>query len=166
MTKSSEGSEQKNFETMLEGNVRDYMSKITEEIKDIQSFGNIIELIKVDLIAEDKQKEYFRMLEEKYKSIFKDKIKEIKENKELMNKAIKIIAELISKIFLFEKNNRFLNEEISSLDENIKFLIYIELVTTYNDDKYKDLKNNIYQIYLGNIETKEGRDNIIKLVQN
>ena len=165
MTKSSEGSEQKNFETMLEGNVRDYMSKITEEIKDIQSFGNIIELIKVDLIAEDKQKEYFRMLEEKYKSIFKDKIKEIKENKELMNKAIKIIAELISKIFLFEKNNRFLNEEISSLDENIKFLIYIELVTTYNDDKYKDLKNNIYQIYLGNIETKEGRDNIIKLVQ-
>ena len=165
MTKSGEGSEQLNFEIMLKENKKDYMNKVTEKIKDIQSFGNIIELIIVDHLTEDKQKEYFRILEEKYKSIFKDKIKEIKENKELMNHAIKIIAELISKFFLFEKNNRFLNEEVSSLEENIKSLIYIELITTYNDDKYKDLKNNIYQIYLGNIETKEGRDNIIKLVQ-
>ena len=154
-----------NFEEMFQENIRDYINKITEKITDVQTFGNILELIRVDEIkVEEKQKEYFKILEEKYKKYIKENIKTINDDK-LMNKAIKIIAELISKIFLFEKNNnRFLDEEISSLDENIKSLIYIELITTYIDDKYKEQKNNIFKIYLEKIEEKEGRDNIIKLV--
>ena len=153
-----------NFETMFEENIRDYIHKITGKIKDIQTFGNIIKLIEIDRIKKDKQKEYFRILEEKYKFIIKDNIKSIKDSEQL-NKAIKIIAEFVSKIFLFENANRFLDEEIGLLDDNIKSLIYIELITTYNEEKYKTQKNRIYEIYLEKIDTKEGRDNIIKLVQ-
>ena len=34
-----------NFETMFEENITEYINNITEKIKDIQTFGNIIELI-------------------------------------------------------------------------------------------------------------------------
>jgi hypothetical protein len=46
----------------------------------------------------------------------------------------------------------------------MKSLIYIELITSYNKEKYEDQKNKIYEIYLDKIDTKEGREDIIKLV--
>ena len=157
-----------NFEIMFEENIRDYINKITEKIIDVQTFSNIIELIRVDEIKEpDKQKEYFKILEEKYNKYIYENIREIKgnqDNNKMMNKTVRIIAKLISKIFMFEKNNRFLKEEISKLDEDIQSLIYIELITTYDSDIYKEQKNYIYTIYLEKMETREGRDNIIKLV--
>ena len=135
------------FEEIFEENIGDYINKITGKIKDIQTFGNIIKLINVEKIKEDKQKkEYFRIIEEKYKYVIKDNIKLVKEDKEL-NKVIKIISEFISKIFLFENSTRFLEEEISSLENNIKSKIYLELISTYNEDKYKEQKNYIYGIY-------------------
>ena len=81
-----------------------------------------------------------------------------------MNKAIKIIAEFVSKLFLYEKNNSFINDNINKLDDKIKLLIYIELITEYNGEEYQKLKNYIYDIYLNNLETKKGRDDVIKLV--
>ena len=153
-----------NFETVFEENIVDYINKITGKIKNIQTFGNIIKLVNVEEIKYDKQKEYYLILEEKYKLFVKDNIKLIKEEKEL-NKGIKIIAEFISKIFLFENNNRFLDEEISLLENNIKSLIYLELISTYNEEKYKNQKNHIYEIYLEKCSTKEGRDNIIELIR-
>ena len=153
-----------NFETVFEENIVDYINKITGKIKDIQTFGNIIKLVNVEEIKYDKQKEYYLILEEKYKLFVKDNIKLIKEEKEL-NKGIKIIAEFISKIFLFENKNRFLDEEISLLENNIKSLIYLELISTYNEEKYKNQKNHIYEIYLEKCSTKEGRDNIIELIR-
>ena len=47
----------------------------------------------------------------------------------------------------------------------IKSLIYIELIISYHEEKYKDQKNKIYEIYLDKIHTKEGREDIIKLVK-
>ena len=153
-----------NFETMFEEIITDYINKITGKIKDIQTFGNVIKLITVERIKEDKQKDYFRILKEKYKREVKTEIKNIK-GKELEN-AIKIIAEFVSKLFLFEKSTSFLEEEIIKLEENIKSLIYIELITNYKDNIYEKQKNCIYDIYLEKIDTKEGRDNVIKLVKN
>ena len=154
------------FEIMFEEIITDYINKITGKIKDIQTFGNIIKLIKVERIKEQKQKDYFRILEEKYKLIIKNEIKLIKDKDKELQNAIKIITEFVSKLFLFEKNTRFLKEEISILDEEIKSLIYIELITTYKDKCYEDQKNCIYDIYLEKMDTKEGRNNIIKLVKN
>jgi hypothetical protein len=121
-------------------------------------------LINEKKIKEEKQKDYFRILEDKYKLIIKNEIKTIKGEKELEN-SIKIIAEFVSKVFSFYKDNRFLDEEINSLDVKIKSLIYIELITVYNQEEYKKQKDRIFEIYLEKIETKEGRENVIKLIQ-
>ena len=91
---------------MFEENITDYINKITSKIEDIQTFGNIIKLIDESKIKEEKQKDYFRILEDKYKLIVKNDIKSIEDDKQL-TKAIKIIAEFVNKVFLFEKNNRF-----------------------------------------------------------
>jgi len=48
-------------------------------------------------MKEENQKDYFRILKEKYRSVIKNKISLIKDDKEL-KKGIKIIAESISKI--------------------------------------------------------------------
>ena len=53
-------------------------------------------------IKEEKQKDYFRILEEKYKLVVKNEIKLINDNKKLEN-AIKIIAEFVSKVFFLIK---------------------------------------------------------------
>ena len=153
-----------NFEEMFEENITDYINKITSKIEDIQTFGNIIKLINESKIKEEKQKDYFWILENKYKLIVKNDIKSIKDDKEL-TKAIKIIAEFVSKVFLFYKNNSFLDNEINALDDKIKSLIYIELITSYNEEKYNDQKNKIYEIYLDKMDTKKGREDIIQLVK-
>ena len=157
-----------NFEAMFEENITDYINKITSKIKDIQTFGNIIKLIDVDRIVEEKKNDYFRILKEKYVLIIKNDIKSIsikEENKKELDNAIKIISEFVSKLFIYEKNNNFLDEEISKLEEKIKSLVYIELITSYNGKEYEEQKHHIYDIYLGKIHTKEGRDNVIKLVK-
>ena len=153
-----------NFEEMFEENITDYINKITSKIVDIQTFGNIIKLIDETKIKEEKQKDYFRILEDKYKLLVKSDIKSIKDDNEL-TKAIKIIAEFVSKVFLFTKDNRFLDKEINALDDNIKSLIYIELITSYNEQKYESQKNKIYEIYLDKMDTKKGREDIIQLVK-
>ena len=77
-----------------------------------------------------------------------------------MNKAIKIIAEFVGKIYLFEKNNRFLNETISLLEEHIKLLIHIELITKYNREEYKEQKI----IYMKYIQKKFERNKVEKIL--
>ena len=106
-------------------------------------------------IKEEKQKDYFRILEEKYKLVVKNEIKLINDNKKLEN-AIKIIAEFVSKVFLFNKDNRFLEKHINTLDNKMKSLIYIELITLYNEEKFKKQKNKIYEIYLVKLIQKKG----------
>ena len=99
--------------------------------------------------------------------IVKNDIKSIKNEKELEN-AIKIIAEFVAKVFEFYNDNNFLDKEIAKnnfMDEKTKSLIFIELITKYNQEKYKDQKDKIHEIYLEKINTKEGRENIIKLIQ-
>jgi hypothetical protein len=153
-----------NFEIMFEEIISDYINKITGKIKDIQTFGNIIKLIEVNRIKEEKQKDYFRILKEKFKNVIENEIKNINKEEEL-GKAISIIAEFVSKLFSYEKNNSFIDERIKKLDDKIKSLIYIEIITKYNVDEYQKMKNYIYDIYLNNLGTKEGRDNVIKLVK-
>ena len=90
-----------------------------------------------------------------------NEIKLIEEEKEL-NEAIKIVSEFVVKACDFYNNNKFIEdiENNNDMDDKIKSLIYLELI-----NKYKDKKNAIYDIYLEKIDTKEGRENIIKLVQ-
>ena len=67
-----------NFELLFEENITEYINKIAEKIVNIQTLENIIKLVRVDRIKEEKQKDYFNMLEAKYISIIKYEIEEIK----------------------------------------------------------------------------------------
>ena len=153
-----------NFELMFEEIISDYINKLTEKIEDIQTFGNIINLIEINRIKEEKQRDYFKKLKEKYKNVIENDIKNIK-SKDQLNKAVSITAEFVSRLFLYEKNTSFMDDKIKKLEYRIKSLIYIELLTKYKGEDYKKLKEYIYDTYLKNLNTKEGRDDIIKLVK-
>jgi len=130
-----------NFEEIFQQNKMELINKITSKIKDIITFGNIIKLIDITRIQE-KKKDYYNILKDKYEVIIKNEIQLLTGN-ELEN-AVKIVSEFISKIFLDENNISFLENKISKLDEKIKSLIYNELIKTYNGKDYEKMKNYIH----------------------
>ena len=150
-----------NFEIMFKENITEFINKIISKIEDISTFGIVIKLIDVTRI-EKKKKDYYDLLKEKYELIIINQINLLKKNDEL-NSAIKILSELISRIFLEEDNNSFLEEKIGKLDDKIKSLIYNELMKTYNDKKYEKMKKYIYEIFLNKLDDI---DNIIKLIDS
>ena len=93
------------FEEVLETNIRDFINKITSKIEDILTFGNIIKLKDVKCLW-DKKTYFYNILKDKYDFVAKDKIQTLKEDK--LDNALKIVSELVSKIFLDEKDTRFL----------------------------------------------------------
>ena len=152
-----------NFEIMFENNINDYINILTGKIKDIQTFDNVTKLVNINRLKKEIQKNYIEILKEKYKLIVMD-IKLIKEKDELYEVS-KIIARFVSKVFLFEKNNNFLDDKIEKLDNEIKNLIYIELINKYNNEEYKEQNEHIYDIYLNKIEAEEGRYNVLKFME-
>ena len=151
-----------NFETMFKENIAEFINKITSKIKDISTFGTIIEIIDINRIEKEKKENYYNILKEKYELIIKIQIGSIKEETEL-NKAVEILSNFISRIFIYEDNNDFLDEKISKLDDKIKSLIYNELMKKYNDQKYKKMKDYIIGIFL---EKLDNIDNILKLIHS
>ena len=150
-----------NFETMFKENLGEFINKIISKIEDISTFGTVMELIDIKRI-EKKKKDYYDLLKEKYELIIISQIQQLKEEEEL-NKAVKILSEFISRIFLEEESNSFLDEKIGKLDDKIKSLIYNELMKTYNDKKYEKMKQYIYDIFLNKLDDIE---NIIKLIDS
>ena len=151
------------FETMFEENIIEFINKLTSKIKDISTFGTIIEIIDTERIKEkDKIEDYYKILKKKYDSIFKKELRSLKEENKL-KKAVEILSYFISILFLYEDNNIFLDDKIGSLDIKIKSLIYNELLKKYTDKKYEKIKEFIYEIYLNKLD--DG-DNIIKLIDN
>jgi len=151
---------QLNFEEIFQENKKDFINKITSKIKDIPTFGNIIKLIDITRIQE-KKKDYYNILKDKYELIIKNEIQSLSGDK--LDKAVKIVSEFVSKIFLDENDTSFLEDKISKLEEKIKSLIYNELIKTYNGKEYEKMKNYIYDIFLNKLEDI---DNIIKLIDN
>ena len=150
-----------NFETMFKDNIIKFINKITSKIVDITTFGNVIDLIDTTRIK-DNIKDYYNILKDKYEFIIKLEISFIKEEDKL-KEAIQILCKFISMIFLEEKNIDFLEEKIVRLDDKIQLLIYLELMKTYKDEKYKDIKNFIYDIFINKLNSI---DNIIKLIDS
>ena len=146
---------------MFKENIVEFINKIVSKIVDISTFATVMELIDIDRIKE-KIKDYYSLLKEKYELIIKNQIQTLKEEEDL-NKAVKILSEFISRIFKDEGNNNFLDEKIGKLDDKVRKLIYNELMRTYNDKKYQQMKEYIFKIFLEQIEDI---DSIIQLVDS
>ena len=115
------------FERIFRKNISEFLNRIVSKIKSISNFGIVLDLIRIDSIEDNTKKEYFRLLKNNYEEYVKTEIESIKDEKEL-NYAIKILAKFVSVVYLFEGNITFLEERISQLDENIKSLVYGELM--------------------------------------
>ena len=150
---------QSNFLLIFKKNISEFLTKLTSKIKNISDLNTVIELIDVNQIK-DHINDYYSLLKDKYELFIKKEIEAIK-NKEELNKAIKILANFIIKIYLQEKNYNFLEERISKLDCNIKALIYKELLTTFKGNKYKSIKEYIYNIFLKDLNNF---DTLMKLI--
>ena len=150
------------FERIFRKNISEFLNRIVSKIKSISNFGIVLDLIRIDSIEDNTKKEYFRLLKNKYEEYVKTEIESIKDEKEL-NYAIKILAKFVSVVYLFEGNITFLEERISQLDENIKSLVYGELMKTYKGKEYNMMKEYIYKLFLKKIDNIE---NIIKLIDS
>ena len=150
-----------NFETIFKDNIIEFINKLTSKIVNISTFGNIIDLIDISRIK-DNIKDYYDILKLKYEYVIKHEISVLKEEEKLA-KAIEILCKFIIMVLLEEKNNNFLEEKISKLNDKIKILIYNEIIKRYQDEKYKGIKEFIYDIL---INKSDNIDNIIKLIDS
>ena len=150
------------FEKIFRKNISEFLNRIVSKIKSIANFGRVLELIDINSIEENSIKEYYYLLKNKYEEYVKTEIESIKDKKEL-NQAVKILAEFVSKIYLFEKNIEFLEDRISQLNKDIKSLIYNELMKTYKGKEYDVMKEYIYKLFLKKLDDIE---NIIKLIDS
>ena len=147
------------FEEVFKENIKSYLIKMVSKIENIETFGIIMKLINLEN-KQDKIKEYYDLLKDKYNYIINE-IELLKEEK--LTKAIEILCEFITKIFLNEKNCNFIENNIEKLDNNIKSLIYNELIKKNNDEKFKVMKDYIFSYFIKNLDDA---DNIIKLIGN
>ena len=149
-----------NLETLFKANISEFLKKIVSKIQNIENFGNALELIDITRI-EDKTKDFYDLLKNKYDELIKNEIESIKDPKEL-NRPIEILCKFISRIFLFEKNYDFLDNKISLFDNNIKSLIYEQLLKTYNSKDYEKMRDYIFKIFLKTLDVEI----IIKLLDS
>ena len=147
------------FEEVFKENIKSYLIKMVSKIENIETFGIIMKLINLEN-NQDKIKEYYNLLKDKYNYIINE-IELLKEEK--LTKAIEILCEFITKIFLNEKSCNFIKNNIEKLDNSIKSLIYNELIKINKDEKFKEMKDYIFSYFIKNLDDA---DNIIKLIGN
>ena len=148
------------FEEVFKENIKSYLIKMVSKIENIETFGIIMKIINLEN-NQDKIKEYYDLLKDKYNYII-DEIELLKEEK-LTKAIIEILCEFITKIFLNEKSCNFIKNNIEKLDNSIKSLIYNELIKKNKDEKFKEMKDYIFSYFIKNLDDA---DNIIKLIGN
>jgi hypothetical protein len=123
------------------------------KIKDLKTFGNIIELINLTKISVNS---FFIQLNDKYEKIIKKQIESLSYEK--LKEGVKIIAKYFELKFLRDKKCKFIEDKINKLDKKIGALIYYELLNKCKGNKYKKLKEFIVE--------KLNIDMIINLIDN
>ena len=146
------------YEDIFKDNLVKFIDLMINKIKDLSSFDTVMNLIRIEKI-QDKVKEYIEKLKNKYEIIIKSEIENL--NAKKLKEPVEIIAKFVKLIFDIENNNNFLKEHIDKL--MINFTIYNQLIIICNDDKYKDMKEFIYNKFLNNIEQI---DSIITLIDS
>ena len=146
------------FETMFKDHIIDFLNKMVSKVYTISNFGTILELIDIKKIT--KVDKFFELLKGKYDIIIR-KIDSLHDNE--LNNAVKIIAKFVDLKFKYDKNCKFIEENISKLDKRISSLIYNELMRRCKGSEYKMMKELIYQKFLDKLENVS---NIIELIDS
>ena len=146
------------YEDIFKENIVKFIDIMVNKIKDISSFDTVIDLIRIDKIKE-KVDYYIEKLKNKYETTIKPELKQLNNIKQ--KKAAEIIGKFEKLIFEQENNCVFLRNSINKL--KICPLIYIQLIIKCKDDKYKKMKEFIYQEFLNNINII---DSIISLIDS
>ena len=136
------------FVSIFKDNIIDFLNKMISKIKTISNLGTILDLIDIKKIS--KVDEFFTKLKAKYELVIKKQLDSLKDKE--LNNAVKIIAKFVDLIFIHENNCNFIKQKISKLDKKISCLIYIELIRRCNVDKYKQMKELIYNNFLNKLE--------------
>jgi len=123
-----------------------FIDLMVNKIKDISSFDIVIDLVRLDKIKE-KVDYFFEKLKNKFETAIKPELRKLRGIKQ--KKAAEIIGKFEKLIFEQENNCDFLRNSISKLE--ICPLIYIQLIINCKDNKYKKMKEFIYQEFLNNI---------------
>ena len=144
------------YEDIFKDNLGKFIDLMVKKITDISSFDTVIDLISIDKIQE-KVNEYLEKLKNKFETKIKPELGKLSVNKQKRTSII--IAKFEKLIFEHENNNDFLRNSISKLE--ISPLIYNQLIIQCKDDKYKIMKDFIYQEFLNNINKV---DSIIELI--
>ena len=149
-----------NFEEVFKGKINEFIYKITSKIIDVSTFGNVIEIIDINHLTQDKKIFYYNILKDKYECIIKKELESLQEGNEL-NETIEILSNFICLIFDNEKNTNFLEEKIKKLDDKLQRLIYVGLIKKCNEEKYEKMKDYVFDLYLENLKEY---DKIIELI--
>ena len=146
------------YEDIFKENMAKFIDLMVNKITDISSFDTVIDLIAVDKIKE-KVDYYIEKLKNKYEKTVKTELKKLTDIKQ--KKSAEIIAKFEKLIFEQENNCNFLRNSISKLE--MCPLIYIQLIIKCKDNKYRKMKEFIYQEFLNNINII---DSIISLIDS
>ena len=145
------------FEEVFKEKITSFTEKILSKVdRNIYIFNNIIELIDINKLSEDKL--FIPTLKRKFGDCIK-KINSWQEDE--LKGTIPIIAKFVEILFLQEKNTDFLEKKIDKLDNNIKFLVYIEIIKRCQKDEYKQIKDFIFKKFLSN---KSKIENLISFI--
>ena len=118
-----------------------FYEKMISKIKDLNSFGVILELINISKIL--KINYYFLQLNDKYDKIIKKEIESL--TKEQLKKGVKIIAKFFESIFFRDKNFNYIGKKMNKLNKEIGSLIYYELLRRCKGDEHIKMKAFIYE---------------------
>ena len=146
------------FEEIFKEKITSFTDKMLSKInRNIYTFNNIIELIDINKLSDDKL--FMHKLKQKFEECIR-KINLLKENE--LQGYIQIIAKFVEILYSQEKNIDFLEKKIDKLNNNIKFLVYIEIIKICQNDGFKQIKDFIFKKYL----TNKNIENLIAFIDN
>ena len=144
------------FENIFKEKITNFTKKMISKINNIYIFSDMIDMIDLNKISQDKY--YLTNLKLKFDKFVK-KIK-LSPGKKL-DKEIEIIAKFVSYLYRHEKNLDFLVKKVNKLQNEIKILVYKELIIRCEDEIYEPMQDFIFEKYFCNIDNI---DNVITLI--
>ena len=155
------------FYKIFKDNEEYYIMILTNKIKTIADFDNILQLIKIDEIKDNKKKSnYLQVLRNKYDIIINQTDTSYLPNNKIL---IKSLTNLINFICFYENSLDFIKTMIKNspkFNGITRHNIYIEIIKLKSEKKYIELHNFIKEEYLDLISKQNDLTYFIEFLEN